>query len=356
MLRSVLIHLIGTSMIILSACAASTEPEIVKEEPKEDQDLDSLFLNPIHTSGPDPWVFHMDDQYYLTFTTGINVTLYWTEIMSDLTDASSRVIWTPPPTGPNSRNIWAPEIHFVNGKWYIYYAADDGNNDNHRMFVLENSSEQPTIGVWQDKGQLDLPGDRWAIDGTIFEVDGQLYYLWSGWEGSSNGRQDIYICKMDDPLTPVGDRILLTKPEYSWETNGVDPTVVEGPQVLVKDNKVFIVYSAGGCWTDGYSLGLLTADISSDLMDPTSWIKNSEPIFTQNVDGNAFGPGHNGFFKSVDGTEDWIIYHANPYAGQGCGGNRSIRIQPFDWDENGDPVFGIPHPLYKKLTRPSGEY
>lgn len=356
MLRTLLIGLYCSAYFILSACTDEPTPTIKEDDEEEQTETDSLFLNPIHTSGPDPWVFQANDSYYLTFTTGFNVTLYKSDIMSDLSDAYSRAVWTPPASGPNSKNIWAPEIHKVGDKWYIYYAADDGDNKNHRMFVLENSSEDPVVGTWTDRGMLELPDDKWAIDGTILEHNEQLYYLWSGWEGDVNGRQDIYICKMDDPLTPVGERVLLTKPELSWETNGVNPTVTEGPQVLKHDGKIFIVYSAGGCWTDGYTLGMLTADEGADLMSPESWEKSQEPVFSQYPEGNAYGPGHNGFFKSVDGTEDWIIYHANPQAGQGCGGNRSIRIQPFVWDDNGYPDFGTPHPLYQKLTKPSGEY
>ncbi|MFH6984927.1 glycoside hydrolase family 43 protein [Marinoscillum luteum] len=356
MLRAVLVHLVGILLFGLTACAEEGSPKIDKDPPKEEPTVDSLFLNPVHTSGPDPWVFQKDDHYYLTFTTGINVTLYKTDVMSDLSKAYQRVVWTPPASGPNSRNIWAPEIHFIRDKWYIYYAADDGNNDNHRMFVLENSSADPTVGQWVDKGELKLPGDRWAIDGTIFEHADQLYYLWSGWSGATNGRQDLYICKMTDPYTAEGDRVLLTKPELSWETNGTNPTVVEGPQVLKNGDKLFMIYSAGGCWTDGYSLGMLTAAADADLMTAESWVKSPNPVFSQNPSGNAFGPGHNGFFKSLDGTEDWIIYHANPFEGQGCGGARSIRIQPFTWDQQGYPDFGTPHPLYQKLTRPSGEY
>jgi GH43 family beta-xylosidase len=356
MLRVVLIHLVGLLFLFLAACAEEAEPN-VKEEPEEEETkTDSLFFNPILTSGPDPWVFQRNDLYFLTYTTGFNIALYRSNKMSDLSKALKRVVWTPPAEGPNSKNIWAPEIHHVNGKWYIYYAADDGNNDNHKMFALENSSDDPTIGQWVDKGQLELPGDRWAIDGSIFEHNDQLYYVWSGWEGATNGRQDIYICKMDDPLTPTGERILITIPTLSWETNGVNPTVVEAPQMLMKGSKIFMIYSAGGCWTDGYSLGMLTAQSDSDLMNPDSWVKTQNPVFEQYPEGNAFGPGHNGFFTSKDGSEDWIIYHANPYEGQGCGGNRSIRIQPFTWDEEGVPNFGKPHPLYEKQARPAGEY
>lgn len=341
------------TLLLLSACA-NNDPPGVNADPAED--ADSLFMNPILTSGPDPWVFQKNGSYFLTHTTGSNVTIYKSDIMSDLSGAKKLTVWNAPSSGPNSRNIWAPEIHNINDNWYIYYAADDGQNENHRMFVLENEGADPMSGEWVDWGMLSLPGDRWAIDGTIFEHQGQLYYLWSGWEGTTNGRQDIYICKMSDPLTPIGDRVLITKPELPWETNGTNPTVVEGPQILKKEDKIFIVYSAGGCWTDGYSLGLLSTTTDADLMDPNSWIKSQESVFSQNSQGNAYGPGHNGFFKSADGSEDWIIYHANPQSGQGCGDNRSIRIQPFEWNETGVPAFGQPHPLYEKLTRPSGEY
>lgn len=342
-------------MFLPLACSENAS-EIDKDDEPTKTEVDSLFLNPILTSGPDPWVFRKGDLYYLTFTTGSNITLYRTKSMSDLSKAYKKVIWTPPATGMNSMNIWAPEIHHVDDKWYVYYAADDGNNDNHRMWVLENDSEDPFVGQWIDRGELELPGDRWAIDGTIFQHNDQLYYMWSGWEGATNGRQDIFICEMADPLTPTGERVLITLPELEWEKNGTWPEVTEGPQIIKNDDKVFVVYSAGACWTDDYALGLLTADASADLMAPDSWVKSPEPVFTKNPEGNAFGPGHNGFFKSADDTEDWIIYHANPYEGQGCGDNRSIRIQPFTWREDGKPDFGNPHPLFQKQTRPSGEY
>lgn len=345
---------LGLCFFTLTAC--EEESKIDKNDPEKEQQVDSLFQNPIHTSGPDPWVFQTDDFYYLTFTTGYNLTVYRSEQMSDLSQAQSKVVWTPPTTGPNAKNIWAPEIHRVNGKWYIYYAADGGENKHHRMYVIENANEDPMTGTWVDKGQLELPDDKWAIDGTIFSHNDRLYYLWSGWAGEENVRQDIYICMMDDPLTPVGERVLLTKPELGWETNGVNPTVTEGPQILKKGNKIFIVYSAGGCWTDGYALGMLAANTNANLMDPNTWSKSQTPVFSQNPKGNAFGPGHNSFFKSKDGSEDWIIYHANPQTGQGCGAERSIRIQPFIWNEDGYPDFGKPHPLNDRLVKPSGEY
>lgn len=316
------------------------------------------FKNPLLKTGPDPWVVYHNKMYYVTHSAGNSLKLYRTGAMSKLGEAESKSVWTPPATGMNSREIWAPEIHRINDKWYFYYAADDGDNNNHRMWVLENSAEDPFTGTWVDKGRLNLPDDRWAIDATVFENHGTLYCLWSGWEGPTNVRQDIYITKMINPWTASNKRVRLSKPELSWEMKGTSselPTVNEGPQFLRHKNKIFVVYSASGCWTDDYALGLLSADAKSDLMDIRSWTKSQQPVFQKNPEAKAFGPGHNSFFKSPDGKEDWIIYHANPEAGQGCGNFRSPRMQKFTWDEKGNPVFGSPVSIDEAIAVPSGE-
>jgi GH43 family beta-xylosidase len=316
----------------------------------------TLFSNPVLTNGADPWIIrHSDNNYYLTHTTGNSIKIYRTTDPSQVSNGFSSTVWTAPPTGNNSKNIWAPEIHFIDNKWYAYYAADDGDNVNHRMWVLENSSASPFGGTWVDKGELELPDDKWAIDGTLFENEGQLYYTWSGWEGDINVQQNIYIVKMSDPLTPVGPRVKISAPELSWERNGGPPYINEAPQFLTHGDRVFIIYSASGCWTDDYALGLLSANRTADLANPQSWSKTPQPVFQKNAEAQAFGPGHNSFFKSPDGSEDWIIYHANSSSGQGCGSNRSIRMQPFAWKADETPDFGIPAALNKRLKRPSGE-
>lgn len=349
-MRRIFINVFIGVFVTLLACG-----EEVGSQQKPQPSHEGEFKNPVLTSAPDPWVFQKDDWYYFTHTTGNSLRLYRTKKMSDLRSAEAKTVWSAPSSGMNSRNIWAPEIHFVNGKWYFYYAADDGNNVNHRIWVLENESADPFQGTWVDKGELALPDDKWAIDGTIFEFNDNLYFLWSGWEGDTDVRQDVFIVKMIDPLTPDGERITLSVPELAWEKNGNPPAVNEGPQFIRHGDKVFVSYSASGCWTDDYALGLLSADASSDLLDPDAWTKSPDPVFTKNVSGQAFGPGHNSFFKSPDGTEDWIIYHANSNAGEGCGNKRSFRIQEITWNDEGYPVFGEPAPLSEYLTKPSGE-
>jgi GH43 family beta-xylosidase len=315
---------------------------------------DRTFSNPLLPAGADPWILWKDGWYYYTNTTGRNLTLWKTRSIAGLASAEKKVVWTPPPGQPYSRQLWAPELHFIGGAWYFYFAADDGRNRNHRLYVLENKAADPFQGEWELKGKVSTPDDRWAIDASVFETGGRQYMVWSGWEGDENGRQDIYIVRMKNPWTPDGQRVRLSMPEHRWEKSGYiakpgpddKPYVFvnEGPQPLIRGNRIFLVYSASGCWTDDYALGLLHANLDSDLLDPKSWRKLPEPVFSA-VGANLPGvhaAGHNSFFRSPDGTEDWILYHANPEPGGGCGGKRSPRAQPFTWSSDGFPVFGRP--------------
>ncbi len=324
---------------------------------------DATFTNPLLPAGADPWSIHRNGYYYYTHTTGRNITLWKTRSLSQLGSAPKTVVWTPPATGPNSHDIWAPELHFLAGKWYIYYAADAATNQTHRLWVLENASADPTEGTWTDKGQITDATDKWAIDGSVFENNGQLYFVWSGWEDDVNGRQNIYLARMKNPWTIAGPRLKVSTPVFAWERNGDLPPsetpahvdVNEGPQVIRHGNKLVLIYSASGCWTDTYALGMLTAPADSDLLQPGSWTKSPVPVFQQDPARKVYAPGHNSFFKSPDGTEDWILYHANDAPGQGCGKFRSPRAQPFTWRADGTPDFGRPVAPGQSLARPAGE-
>jgi GH43 family beta-xylosidase len=321
----------------------------------------ATFTNPLLPSGADPFSFYKDGFYYYTHTTGKNITLWKTTSIADLKTAEKKIVFTPPAKGPYSKELWAPEIHFIQNKWYIYFAADSGSNNDHRLWVLENSSTDPLNGEWVMKGKLTTPDDKWAIDGSVFENKGQLYCIWSGWAGDKNGQQDIYIAKMKNPWTIEGKRARISAPELEWEMHGDlnnpnDPphvNVNEGPEVLQHGDKLFLIYSASGCWTEYYALGMLSTSVNSDLMDAKSWKKNPQPVFKQSPENKVYAPGHNSFFKSPDGKEDWILYHANSLPGQGCGGFRSPRAQKFTWDKNGFPVFGIPVAENQALSIPS---
>ncbi len=328
--------------------------------------------NPLKSSGPDPWVVTRDGWYYYMNSTGSNLTIWKTRRIEDLANAEKTVVWTPPPDQAYSKELWAPELHWIDGKWYIYFAADAGRNENHRIYVVENASADPTKGTWTLKGKVGDATDKWAIDATILEpssaTGGKMYMVWSGWEGDTNGVQSIYIARLKNPWTVEGRRTLISTPQFAWEKVGdLDATdgrtiqdlphvdVNEGPEVLQHGDKVFIVYSGSACWTNYYELGMVSSSLGSDLLKESNWKKSDTPIFRQNPEGGAFGTGHNGFFKSPDGKEDWIIYHANPGPNQGCGDRRSPRAQPFTWKADGTPEFGRPVPVGQAIAAPSGE-
>jgi len=321
------------------------------------QNADSTFLNPLLPGGPDPWVIQQDSLYYYTQTLGDHLAIYATHKMSQLSKATITSIWTPPTSGTYSKDIWAPELHRFQGKWYMYFAADDGINDNHRIYVLENDATDPLSANWVFKGKInDATADFWAIDASVFAFNNQLYIIWSGWQGITNLEQDIYIAKLSDPLTMQGHRILISSPNQSWEKAGAPPAVNEGPEALINPaGQLFLTFSASGCWTDNYCLGLLTLKLGGDPMDPVAWSKSANPVFSSQLNSGAFAPGHNGFFVSLDGKQNWIIYHANSFSGQGCGNSRNPRMQSFNWNADGSPNFGIPVKINAPIQKPSGE-
>jgi GH43 family beta-xylosidase len=316
-----------------------------------------LFENPVIGDGADPWVVkHTDGYYYYTQTTGNNITIRKSKTLTGLENAKSKVVWTPSQSAPNRAHIWAPELHFLDGKWYVYFAASDGDMEKQRSYVIQSETDDPFSNYsypdGTEYGKISDPSDKWAIDGTILEYNDKMYFVWSGWEGNTNVSQHIYIAPMSNPWTISGERVELSRPEYDWEKIGF-PHINEGPQILKNDEgEVFIVYSASGSWTDDYSLAMLKLT-GTDPLDSNSWNKHPEPVFKKNPDAGVFGPGHASFVKSPDGSEDWIVYHAAKF--QGAGWNRNVRMQKFTWNEDGTPNFGKPVSAQTLLPVPSGE-
>ncbi|MGZ5252998.1 MAG: glycoside hydrolase family 43 protein [Flavitalea sp.] len=341
---------IASLLFVLPYCSKTGGEPIVDPPPP----VEKTFYNPL-MSGSDPWVIKKDNLYFYTHTLGNRVALWKTTNMSKIGNVSSVNIYTPAAGSNNSSNVWAPEIHYLDNKWYVYYTAGSGPDNTQRTWVLENSSTDPTIGQWVDKGRIFAANaDFWAIDGTVLEYNGSKYFLWSGRPIGNLQDQHIYIAKMLNPWTIDGDAVMLTSPLLNWERNG--GPVNEAPQILKNEaGKIFLVYSASGCWTDEYALGMLTLKDGGDPLKKEDWTKADQPVFRKKPESNAYGPGHNAFFKSPDGKENWIIYHANTNPGEGCGEKRNIRIQKFTFNSTGVPVFGEPTRTGSFIPVPSGE-
>jgi GH43 family beta-xylosidase len=255
------------------------------------------------------------------------------------------------------RNIWAPEMHLLNGpnglRWYIYYSAGNGDIETQRVHVVESSGTDP-MGPYTYRGMIFGSNNWWGIDGSVVTINNQLYFTWSGvpttlWRDSD---PHIYLVALSNPWTVTGARTAISAPTYAWETQGTPMN--EGPVAIQRNGQTFITYSASACQGPDYKIGQLTYT-GGAVLSASSWVKKSTPIFQRNDAAGVYGPAHHGFFRSPDGTEDWIVYHANASPSDGCGSTRTTRIQRISWNADGSPNLGVPVSTSTVLNPPSGE-
>jgi GH43 family beta-xylosidase len=308
--------------------------------------------NPIVLQRADPCVLLHDSQYYFTGSHPAydRIVLRRASSLADLQAADEVTVWTHPESGPQSGLIWAPEIHRVGDAWYIYYAAaprvapdvERADDNSHRVYVLECTDADPLTGTWIERGQVNTGWETFALDATSYVRDGVQYLIWAQIDHAIPGNSNLYIARMENPWTLATPAVLLTKPEYDWET--VRFAVNEGPSVLDKGGKLYLTYSASGTGPE-YAMGVLVADRSSDLLDPTSWTKAPAPVFVSDPTAHQYGPGHNSFTRTVDG-EVVLVFHSRTYtkiSGDPLfDPNRQACAQILPFDANGNPVWGTP--------------
>jgi len=317
----------------------------------------ATFRNPLSLHGPDPYLQYYSGYYYLVTTTwNSTITMRRSRTLGGLATAADTLLMNLSSRANGCCNMWAPEIHLLSGpngtRWYLYYTAGRNQADylgTQRIHVLESAGLDP-MGPYTFKADLLDPSadNTWELDGSILQLNGQLYLMGTYYAGN----QPMFIKPMSNPWTLSGTRRLLSAPTYGWETVG--GAVNEGPEVLQRNGKTFIVFSASHCSTPDYKLGLLTYN-GGDPLQSSSWVKSPNPVFQRSDANGVFAPGHGNFFTSPDGTESWMAYHANNSAGGGCDMNRTTRAQKFTWNADGTPNFGTPAALSTNLPVPAGE-
>lgn len=341
-------------IVLLCCFAFAAVPHAVAQDDAE-EGQPGVLRNPLNPyGGADPWLTYYEGYYYLATTTWRSeLIMSKSETLAGLKTAVPQQIYFE--TEPSRCcTMWAPEFHLLEGpngpRWYFYYTAGTADTlDNQRSYVLESAGTDP-MGPYTFKGRLfDPTNDVWSIDGSILKLNDQLYFLYSAWLGPN---QSLFIAPMSDPWTISGPRVLISQPEYDWERSGAN--VNEAPVALYHEDDVFIVYSASYCVTPDYKLGLLKYS-GGDPLDPASWVKHPEPVFERADAKGVFGPAHNGFFMSPDGSEYWIVYHANSDNLGGCDDRRTTRVQRFTWGEDGMPIFGEPVATTEEIAAPAGD-
>jgi GH43 family beta-xylosidase len=343
------------SFLLLGACSnpAAVGERVPPPTPS------CTFTNPIDT-GADPWVIRRGAFYYLVESRDNGIYVYKSQALNT-PKLNGVKVWAAPDTGWNRTNVWAPELHSFDGRWYIYSAAGRAGPPftSQRAGVLESAGDDPQ-GNYLDKGMLytgnDVVADTgnvWAIDLTVDRLNGQLYAVWSGWEHNAltdRTPQNLYIAKMSNPWTISSNRVLLSSPDASWE-KGTELDLQEGPEFLQHAGQEFIIYSTRESWLPDYKLGQLKLKSpDSNPLDPASFVK-SGPVFAGTS--GVYGVGHASFTTSPDSTEDWIVYHSKVDPAPGW--NRVLRAQKFTWNADGSPSFGTPVSTAQAINLPSGQ-
>ena len=355
-----------TDKITEAQTEKATETETETETEKEQKTL-KTFNNPISDkSMPDPFIVYHGGYYYGLATEVVQVRLYRSKTVEDLfiNGEYKDLIKTGDSIGGSRTlgfNVWAPELHYMptEDKWYVYTCACTDGYDfgSMRMLCLESEDSDP-FGDYHFKAKT-VP-NQICIDQTVYydEESGNIYTAFCYF--SEDKGQVVMLADMSSPWKVGTKRVRITYPEYDWEQRGTDNDndgrVNEGPVFLKHNGEIYLIYSASGCWSEYYCLGMLHyvgADTTKkNFLDPDNWEKSKEPIFSSA--NGVYAPGHCAFFYSPDGSEVWMSYHGMAAPDAGVEG-RYAYIQKIDFDENGVPVLGEPLSRKTEIPVPSGQ-
>ena len=309
------------------------------------------YLSPLVPQRADPYLYKFNKKYYFTATCPEydHIELRCADTINGIATATPRTIWVRHNTGKMASHIWAPEIHYIMGKWVIYFAAGELPGIwEIRPYALICEGDDPMEDSWVEAGMMQAAeGDPYSftdfsLDMTVFEHRVKWYTIWAQKVGTVNGISNLYIAELENPVKLRTVQVLLTTPDYDWERDG-GFWVNEGPAVLKHHGKVYVTFSAsatGAC----YCMGMLTADLNSDLLDPLSWRKSRWPVLQTDETLKVYGPGHNCFVRG-DENEHLTLLHFRSYekiTGDPLNDhNRHAHVMKVTFDENDAPVFKL---------------
>lgn len=302
------------------------------------------WTNPLIEQRADPHLSLVGSRYWFTASVpGFDaIEIRSADSIAGLATAPAKLIWRRHDSGPMSWHVWAPELHRLDGRWFVYFAAAERDDIwKLRMYVLACQGADPLTGEWIERGPIVTPEEGFSLDATPFEHHGRRYLCWA--QKSPPTESNLYLAELANPWTLASEPVVISRPELPWERIGFH--VNEGPAVLKRHGRVFIAYSAAA--TDAnYCMGLLWAGEHAELLDAASWQKSPTPVFCTHEAVSQFGPGHNSFTTTPDGRTDLLVYHARSYrdivGDPLLDPNRHTRVQPFGWRADGFPDFGTP--------------
>lgn len=335
--------MISRRMILAGGAIAAASPALAW------QARSPGIVNPLVRNRADAQIFRHDDGwYYMTASVPEydRLVLRRARTIAGLSSAPEKVLWRHLAKGPMSGFIWAPELHRIDGKWIMYFAAgpSGGGEDVFRIrtYAIATADADPMTGTWAVLGQLETPWDSFNLDSTSFVHRGTRYLAWAQREPGIDTNSNLYLAPLATPLTLAAKPARLTVPTLPWEIRGFK--VAEAPALLHRNGRLFMSYSASA--TDArYCLGLLTAREDADIMDPAAWAKSPVPVMESSPANRIYGPGHNSFTTDERGR-DMLVFHARDY--EKISGdplfdpNRHTRVQRLRYAADGTPIFNPP--------------
>ena len=328
------------------AAALTASPVLGERRPA------AKLVNPLVRQRADAQIFrHVDGSYYMTASVPEydRLVVRRARTLGGLATAREVVVWRRPTKGRMAGYIWAPELHLIDGRWLMYFAAgDEDDRFRIRTYVLAHdgplarAGSDPLSGRWAVTGRLVTPWDSFTLDATSFVHRGTRYLCWAQKEPGIDTNSNLYLAPLATPTTLAVKPSRLVVPKLDWETRGFK--VAEGAALLARNGRLFMTYSVSA--TDArYCMGMLTARDDADIMDPASWSKSPVPVFASSPANRIWGPGHNSFTVDERGR-DMLVYHARDYekiVGDPLfDPNRHTRIQPIRYRRDGTPDFGAP--------------
>lgn len=303
-------------------------------------------MKPFIEQRADPYIIRKEGWYYFTASAPEfdRIILRKARTLAGLPDAVEKIIWTRHAEGPLSCNIWAPELHFVDGKWYVYFAAARGGADeagvfDHRIYALVNDDPDPLSGGFTEAGRIDTGWESFSLDSTTVVYGGKRYFIWAQRDFDIPGNSNLYIAEMKNALELKLPGVRLSIPEYVWECRGF--LVNEGPSCLIHDGRLYLTYSASAT-DERYAMGMLTLKENGDPLKAEDWNKSPVPVMVTEENNGLYGPGHNSFTVDEEG-KDLLVFHARPYPGfKGdalSDPNRHCFLRTVRYDMDNRPVF-----------------
>ncbi|WP_257668382.1 glycoside hydrolase family 43 protein [Parapedobacter tibetensis] len=241
----------------------------------------------------DPFILLHGDTYYAYGTSaddGIAVyvsrdLLSWETVQGNRLALDKKDSW-------GDRWFWAPEVYHMDGKFYMYYSADE--------HICVATSDSP-LGPFKQEIKRPMIADEKGIDNSLFIDDNGKPYLFYD---RFNDGLNIWVAELEDNLTEIKPKTAVKCIHVSQEWEEVWPRVNEGPFVLKHEGKYYMTYSANSYESSFYGIGFATAE---QIMGP--WTKHAgNPILQK--PGNLVGVGHSAMFRDKAG-ELRIVFHAH---------------------------------------------